>query len=577
MLAGRIRQSGEAMHDDNFRDRATAFAAGAGSVVLILALLATGVAEKLDTSGGLAREQAIEAIVLSVLCACVTALATMRALEPIAGALDSVLVALRDAAGGDLRIGFGKAAEAVLPHLVASLEVLLRRVRSSIDNIQRLALHDPVTDLPNRVHFRRLVEAHLNAGHRTGALLFIDLDRFKAVNDSLGHAQGDALLGMFAARIRVLLAVGSSSTVLARLAGDEFTVLLPDCGGAEAAAGVATAILAALEEPFDLAGQSVVINASIGVACLPRDGSDYDTLMRNADTAMYHAKALGRNQHHEYSAELSKVARDRLKLEVQLREALQARQFELYFQPQVHADSGALVSAEALLRWRHPSSGLRLPGSFIDVAEDSGLIVEMGSWVIDRTIATAAAWAAAGIDCRLSCNVSPRQIARPDFVAHVRDCLARHAVAPGRIELEITESLVMSNDAATIDTIAALRALGVSIAIDDFGTGYSNLARLKRLPIDRLKIDRSLIQDVAYSADARTIVNAIVSLSHGLGYDCVAEGVETTLQADILSVIGCELLQGYSIAEPTDEASFRAWAAARADRAPVQAQAFSKI
>ena len=560
------------MHDDNFRDRATAFAAGAGSVVLILALLATGVAEKLDSSGGLAREQAIEAIVLSVLCACVTALATMRALEPIAGALDSVLIALRDAASGDLRIGFGKAAEAVLPHLVASLEVLLRRVRSSIDNIQRLALHDPVTDLPNRVHFRRLVEAHLHAERHRGALLFIDLDRFKAVNDSLGHAQGDALLGMFAARMRVLLGVGSNSILLARLAGDEFTVLLPEVDDPAEAAAVAHRILRALEEPFDLAGQSVVINASIGVACLPKDGNDYDTLMRNADTAMYHAKALGRNQHHAYSAELSKVARDRLKLEVQLREALQARQFELYFQPQVHAESGALVSAEALLRWRHPVHGLRLPGSFIDVAEDSGLIVDMGRWVIERAVQTAAAWEAAGLDCRLSCNVSPREIARPDFVPHVRHCLESHRVTPGRLELEITESLVMSNDAATIDTIAQLRALGVSIAIDDFGTGYSNLARLKKLPIDRLKIDRSLVQDIAYSADARTIVNAIVSLSHGLGYDCVAEGVETALQADILSVIGCELLQGYSIAEPTDEASFLAWAAARSSR-PALAQA----
>lgn len=553
------------MHDDNFRDRATAFAAGAGSVVLILALLATGVAEKLELSGGLAREQAIEAIVLSVLCACVTALATMRALEPIAAALDSVLVALREAASGELRIGFGKAAEAVLPHLVASLEVLLRRVRSSIDNIQRLALHDSVTDLPNRVHFRRIVEAHLRSDRTRGALLFIDLDRFKAVNDSLGHAQGDALLGMFAARMRALFG-GSESVALARLAGDEFTVLVAESTSAESAAEAAARVLQALEEPFDLAGQSVVINASIGVACIPKDGGDYDTLMRNADTAMYHAKALGRSQHHAYSTELNIAARDRLQLEAQLREAVHSHQFELYFQPQIHADSGVLVSAEALLRWRHPSQGLRLPGSFIDVAEDSGLIVEMGRWVIDRTIETAAAWEARGFDCRLSCNVSPRQIARPDFVTHVRQCLEKHGVAPSRIELEITESLVMSNDAATIETIAALRSTGVSIAIDDFGTGYSNLARLKNLPIDRLKIDRSLIQDVAYSADARTIVNAIVSLSHGLGYDCVAEGVETTLQADILSVIGCELLQGYSIAEPADEMSFLGWAAARAQQ-----------
>jgi diguanylate cyclase (GGDEF)-like protein len=559
------------MQDENFRERATAFAAGAGSVVLILALLATGVSPKLDSGGQIAQRQALEAILLSVLAAAVTALATRRALEPIAEALDSVMIALREAAAGELRIGFSRAAETMLPHLVASLEVLLKRVRSSFDSIQRLALHDPVTDLPNRIHFRRVVERHLAAGSGRGALLFIDLDRFKAVNDSLGHAQGDALLGMFAARTRVLLSVGNDETVLARLAGDEFTVLLPLADGPDEAARVARRILRSLEEPFELAGQSVVINASIGVACLPKDGEDYDTLMRNADTAMYHAKALGRNQHHAYSAELNKAARDRLQLEVQLREALRSHQLELFFQPQVHAETGALVSAEALLRWRHPTLGIQAPGHFIDVAEESGLIVDIGRWVIEEAVRTAARWESRGIDCRLSCNVSPRQIARPDFVPHVRQCLDAYGASPHRLELEITESLVMSNDAATIEKIAQLRALGLSIAIDDFGTGYSNLARLKKLPIDRLKIDRSLIQDVAVSADARTIVNAIVSLSHGLGYDCVAEGVETPLQADILGVIGCELLQGYSIAKPLDEATFLAWSAERAGRAQAAA------
>jgi diguanylate cyclase len=554
-------------HDDNFRERAIAFAAGAGAVVLILALLATGVAEMLDTGGGAARGQALNAILLSVLAAAVTGVATRRALEPVAQALDSVLVALRDAASGELRIGFGTVAETMLPHLVASLEVLLKRVRSSIDNSQRLALHDPVTDLPNRVHFRRIVETHIAGATARGALLFIDLDRFKTVNDSLGHAQGDALLGMFAARMRVLLSISNDETVLARLAGDEFTVLLPHVASPDEAARVARRILRALEEPFELAGQSVVINASIGVACLPKDGEDYDTLMRNADTAMYHAKALGRNQHHAYSTELNKAARDRLQLDAQLREALQRRQFELFFQPQVNAETGTLVSAEALLRWRHPKHGVQAPGHFIDVAEESGLIVDIGRWVIEEAMRTAARWESNGFDCRLSCNVSPRQIARPDFVSHVRQCLEAYGATPQRLELEITESLVMSNDAATIDKIAQLRALGLSIAIDDFGTGYSNLARLKKLPIDRLKIDRSLIQDVAFSADARTIVNAIVSLSHGLGYDCVAEGVETPLQADILGVIGCELLQGYSIAKPIPEAEFTAWAAERGGRA----------
>lgn len=554
------------MHDENFRDRAIAFAAGAGSVVLILALLATGVSEKLDTATDFAHEQAFEAIVLSVLAAAVTAAATMRALEPIGRALDSILGALRDAATGDLDIGFGKAAAAVLPHLVASLDVLLRRVRSSIDNIQQLALHDPVTDLPNRIHFRRAVESRLAAEATSGVLLFIDLDRFKAVNDSLGHAQGDALLSMFAARMRMMLGTGPSGSageppLIARLAGDEFTVLVPGVDDPAEGGQLARRLLRVLDEPFDLNGQSVVVNASIGVACLPRDGLDYDTLMRNADAAMYHAKAQGRNRYHVYSAELNRQVRDRLRLEAELREAIARRQFELFFQPQVHAETGALVSAEALIRWRHPKHGLRLPGSFIDLAEEAGLIVDIGRWVLEQAVQTAARWTARGIDCRVAFGVSPRQIARPDFVPHVRGCLDAYGVPPHRLEMEITESLVMSNDAPTIDKIAEIRALGLSVAIDGFGTGYSNLARLGKLPIDRLKIDRSLVREVAFSADARTIVSAIVSLSHGLGYECLAEGVETPLQADIMSVIGCELVQGHSIAEAMDEASFLAWVA----------------
>jgi diguanylate cyclase len=559
------------MHDDNFRDRAIAFAAGAGAVVLILALLATGVSQKLEIGSRLAHEQAFEAVVLSVLAAAVTSVATMRALEPIGRALDAILEALRTAAGGALDITFGKAA-AVLPHLVASLDVLLRRVRSSIDSIQSQMLHDPVTELPNRVHFRRLVEQRFGVQPQPAALLFLDLDRFKAVNDSLGHTAGDALLGMFAARMRVMLGAAQARLglpeppVIARLAGDEFTILVP---GADPETGerLARRILRALEEPFELGGQSVVVGASIGVAALPRDGADYEALMRNADAAMYHAKAQGRNQYRAYTAELNRQARDRLRLEAQIRGALGAKQFELFFQPQVHAETGALVSAEALIRWRQPDGALRLPASFIDVAEESGLIVDIDRWVIEQVTQAAARWEAAGLACRVAFNVSPRELARPDFVTHVRNCLEAHRAPARRLELEITESLVMSNDAATIERIAHLRALGLAIAIDDFGTGYSNLARLKKLPIDRLKIDRSLIQDVAFSADARTIVNAIVSLAHGLGYDCVAEGVETPLQADILGVIGCELLQGYSIAHPMEEAGFLAWADERTRRA----------
>jgi len=560
------------MHDENFRDRAMAFAAGAGSVVLILALLATDTAEKIDLGTDRASRQALDAIALSVVTAAVTSVATMRALEPVARALDTILEALRTAAAGALDVSFGRSAAAVLPHLVASLEVLLRRVRSSLDDIQQLALHDPVTDLPNRLHFRRLVDARTDPPD-PAVLLFIDLDRFKAVNDSLGHSAGDRLLALFAARVRGLLGAYAAETglprppVVARLAGDEFTVLVPGVADPDEGTRLARRILDALEEPFDLGGRSVVVAASIGIACRPDDGADYDRLMRNADAAMYHAKALGRNQHSAYSADLNRQARDRLRLEGELRDACATGGFELLFQPMVAARTGLPVSAEALLRWNHPGGELRLPDSFIDVAEESGLILDIGRWVLDRAAATAARWAAQGLDCRLAFNVSPRQLARPDFVDLVKESLAAYGADARRLEIEISESLVMTGDSPLIERVARLRELGLSIAIDDFGTGYSNLARLKHLPIDRLKIDRSLVQDIARSADARTIVNAIVSLAHGLGYDCVAEGVETPLQADILGVVGCELLQGYAFARPMDEADFVDWMAGPARRA----------
>ena len=552
------------MHDVNFRERAIAFAAGAGAVVLILALLATGVAEKADAGTFRAQQQALNSILLSVIAATVTSVATIRALEPIGRALDLVIDALRTAATGMLDIGFGKAA-GVLPQLVTSLDALLRRIRSSIDDIEHVALHDSVTGLPNRLHFRRLVQRQIETGE-PGLLLFIDLDRFKAVNDSLGHSAGDTLLGMFAARMQVAISSDRSQTelrespILARLAGDEFTLLVRGIDDADMASRLADQLLQALEAPFDLGGQPIVVAASIGIARLPYDGSDYDTLMRNADAAMYHAKARGRNQHCAYSAELNRQVRDRLRVEGELREALAARRFELFFQPQVHAGTGEIMSAEALLRWHHIDGSLRLPGSFIDLAEESGLIVEIGRWVIEEATRTAARWESCGLPFRVGFNVSPRQIAMPDFTAHLRQCLETSGASPNQLELEITESLFMSNDAATIGKVEELRALGLSVAIDDFGTGYSNLARLKKLPIDRLKIDRSLVQDIAFSADARTIVNAIVSLGNGLGYHCVAEGVETPLQADILGVIGCELLQGYSFARPMRETDFLAWA-----------------
>lgn len=561
------------MIDSHPRARAFALAGGVAAAVMILTLI--GVAIGGTGSSTPQPPMAITAaLVLAAAGGGLAAWAILRTIMPIIDAIDGMTRLLRHMPGTDNALSFPTPIRLVLPTLAAAVELLVGRLQSHIETIQQQAMRDPVTELPNRVHLRRTVERHLRqarAEESRSVLLFIDLDRFKGVNDSLGHAQGDVLLGMFAARMRVLLVTQQASdgdadaplpavSTLARHGGDEFTLLLSrtDAVGGER---VARRILRALEEPFEIAGQSIVIGASIGIACFPADGTDYDTLLRNADTAMYHAKEQGRNQSQLYLPAMNERARDRLVIEVQLREALAREQFELFYQPQVRSADGALVAAEVLIRWRHPQHGLRMPASFIGVAEETGLIVDIGRWVIAEATRTLARWRAQGMCYGLSVNVSPRQIARPDFVAHVRDCIEATGAPATLLEFEITESLVMSNDPATIEKIAQLRELGVSIAIDDFGTGYSNLARLKELPIDRLKIDRSLIQDITTSSDARTIIQAIVSLSHGLGYECVAEGVEALPQADILGVIGCEMLQGYVIAQPADEASFLAWAA----------------
>jgi diguanylate cyclase (GGDEF)-like protein len=514
-------------------------------------------------------------VLLVVLAAAAVFAIVSIGLAPIARAIEMVTDAVRPRRDGDIAPTIPRDVRRTLPRLVAAIQLFKRRIQTNIDSIQRTAQQDPVTELPNRLSFRRSVERYLRAiagSNERCALLFIDLDRFKAVNDSLGHAQGDVLLAMFAARMRVLISAEAARLgpdhprpVLARLAGDEFTMLMPAIASTNDAAKMARLILRALREPFEFAGQSVVIGASIGICFAPADGSSYDTLMRNADTAMYYAKDRGRNRFHVFEAAMHERVRDRLKLETMIRSAVAASQFELHLQPQVRADTGQLVSAEALIRWRHPDGTLRPPAAFIEIAEDSGLIVDIGRWVIAEAAKTIAAWSRTGRRARLSVNVSPQQIERHDFVAHIRSCLAAAGAPAAMLEIEITESTVMSSDPVIVERLAKVRDLGISIAIDDFGTGYSNLARLKDLPIDRLKIDRSLVRDVATSADARTIIQAIVSLANGLGYECVAEGVESEIQADILGVIGCETLQGYWIAKPLAERDFERWVASRAD------------
>jgi diguanylate cyclase (GGDEF)-like protein len=557
------------MFETQLRIRALAFAGAAAAFVGILMLLVAGGSDiRASLSDPVVGGSALAA-------AAAVFLAAHLAFAPFISAIERVTQSVRPRHEDEGAPPIPDDVRARLPKLVAAIELFKKRVLAEIETIERTAHRDPITDLPNRQSFRRTVERYLRrlrSSESQCALLFIDLDRFKSVNDSLGHAQGDVLLAMFAARMRVLMAAeaerhhGSSEPVLARHGGDEFTMFIPNLSDPLDAKKLGRRVLRALQEPFEIAGQSIVIGASIGICYAPRDGDDFETLMRNVDTAMYHAKDMGRNQVHMFEAEMHERVRDRLRLETQLRSAIPSGQLELFLQPQIRSDSGQLVSAEALIRWRHPDLGLCSPAAFIDIAEDSGLIVELGRWVIEDAVRIVSDWARQGRQLRLSINVSPQQIERADFVQHLRDRLDASNAPTHMLEFEITESTVMSSDPAIVDKLAEVRSFGIPIAIDDFGTGYSNLARLKDLPIDRLKIDRSLVKDVATSADARTIIQAIVSLANGLGYECVAEGVETEVEADILGVIGCEILQGYWISKPIALAEFEHWAEARSVR-----------
>jgi len=557
----------EAMEHLSLKSRAIAFAICAGALVFILALIA-------GTGANDGAVHVARSLVVAIICGVMTWGSAERAVAGVAAAVDAVTARVRDATEGDLVSPLPADVLQNLPDLARSLDGLFVQTRSNLESVHALAMYDPVTSLPNRTHFRREAERMLGEMplRAPAAMLFVDLDRFKQVNDSLGHAHGDQLLVMVANRLRIVTSsdnanrlAGEAEVLVARLAGDEFTLLLPTPRSSEDPMRVARRILYALSEPFELAGQTIEIGASIGVALRPAHGIDLTQLMKAADIAMYHAKAMGRGQVQLYTDALASQFEDRLTLERELRRALENDEFELAFQPQIDARSGTAVSAEALIRWRHPSEGLRLPGSFIAVAEDSGLIVEIGDWVIDAVARTLVHWESLGITQRLALNVSPRQLDRPDFFPRLSDALASHGANPRLLELEITESIAMDCSEAVIEGIAALRRRGVSIAIDDFGTGYSNLARLKDMPLDRVKLDRSLVADIVGSQEARTLCHAVINLVHGLGYTAVAEGIEHIAQFDVLRVIGCDAFQGYAIATPMEEAAFCAWV--RSDKA----------
>ena len=423
--------------------------------------------------------------------------------------------------------------------------------KASQERINHLAHFDVLTDLPNRLLFNeRLTHAIERARRVDGklAVLFIDLDNFKTVNDTMGHPMGDQLLRTVAERLRQTLREGDT---VARLGGDEFTVLLEDIISERDAEAVARKCLKVFATPVILANHEVYVTASLGIALYPQDGDDLHTVVRNADTAMYRAKERGKNAYQFYTTDMSAAAADRLVLESALRQAVSNEEFILYYQPKVDLRSGRITAVEALIRWQHPELGMVAPDRFIGLAEETGMIAGIGQWVMKTACGQMKQWLDAGLGLhQMAVNLSGYQVVHEDIVDTVHGVLSRSGLDATHLELEITESFVMSHLDEALQTLFKLKDLGVSLAIDDFGTGYSSLAYLKRLPVHRLKIDRSFVKDIPEDRDDEAISAAIIALARSLGLQVTAEGVEIQEQMDFLGTHGCDEVQGYFIAKP---------------------------
>ena len=426
----------------------------------------------------------------------------------------------------------------------------------------KLAYFDSLTGLPNRQHFLERLDQEVAKAGRSAkrlAILFIDLDGFKGINDTMGHNTGDLILQWAADRLQheirpydvVSRPVADETEVeLARLGGDEFTALIGNIEHVEDALKVAHRIRELMHRPFVLEGREVVLTASIGIAVYPEDGVDAASLLKHADSAMYHAKDMGRDNCQFYSGSLTERAQRRLNLESSLRQALIRNEFRLVYQPQYDLASGSINSIEALIRWDHPEQGPISPIDFIPLAEENGLIIPIGEWVLRTACTDAARWQRLGHNLRVAVNLSPMQFRHPNLVGSVLDILAQTGLAPSLLELEITEGTVMEDNGATLATLNALHRHGLQIALDDFGTGYSSLNYLKRMPLNNLKVDQSFVKGLPHDQDNHSIVRAVLSLAKSFGFNVTAEGVETLQQAEALKAMDCDTLQGYYFSKP---------------------------
>jgi diguanylate cyclase (GGDEF)-like protein/PAS domain S-box-containing protein len=443
-------------------------------------------------------------------------------------------------------------------HYVGVLNDVTAR-KEAEGQLEFLANHDALTALPNRSLFDdRLRQALARADRGDGfAVCFIDLDRFKLINDSLGHGAGDAVLVEVARRLG---AVCRGADTLARLAGDEFVMLLEAMGNAESAAGVARRILAALALPIQAGGHDIDVAASLGLALYPDDGDNMASLLSNADAAMYAAKAAGRNTFRFYDEAMNRRASQRLALETDLRRAVARCQLELFYQPQIASTDGRLAGVEALLRWRHPERGLVSPVEFIPLAEEAGIITELGEWALAEAARQIVAWRRRGIFVpRMAVNLSPRQFHAADLADRLERILDTAGTPREWIELEITESAAMAHPAGAVQVLQRLRERGIQVAMDDFGTGHSSLAMLRTLPLNVLKLDRSFVQHLPESETDAAVASAVVTLARRLGLSVVAEGVETVAQQQFLAEIGCDLLQGFLFTRPLPAAELESW------------------
>ena len=459
-----------------------------------------------------------------------------------------------------------------------ALREMTRQVGTRIERLQDAAQSDLLTGMANRAHFEQIVERELALRDPGSlcALMFIDIDGFKGVNDALGHNLGDRLLQCIAERLKIAIRVDEVAspilapsptptptlalanlpqTRIARFGGDEFVVFLSGFDTESFARKLAGRVLRVLAEPFELSTHVPGISASIGLALVPGDAVTFAELLRSADAAMYAVKRSGGNGIERYTPDLDAEVLRQAALERDLRQALARGEFELHYQPQYDCRTLEISSAEALIRWRHPERGMVSPAEFIPLAEKSSLIGDIGEWVVREAAGTIARLERLGMPLRISVNVSPQQLEQPEFVSLVKAALARSHANPRLLEVEITEGCAMRDCTSAAERLGRLSDIGVSVAIDDFGTGYSNLASLIRLPVSRLKIDRSLLQDLTSRAEVRTLAQTIISMATNLGFHSVAEGIEDAEQLQLLCDMGCDVAQGFHLSRPIEQAA----------------------